>query len=394
MKTAICSIIKNEHDYLAEWIDYHLNAGFDEIHLHEDVGSKSHKELIQGYTQVYLHACDETPELLEILLNKEPGVKQSRLYDSFIRSNQSKFDFIALIDIDEFINFADGYNLSDLCTEFLQVPGVLLSWKMFGASGLVNKPEQGGVVENYIQEGVLPEREIGYAFKSFVNTALYEGLHSLHEVIGGVNTNMEADKMNLCYDKAWINHYFTKSWEEWCNRIFSRGSTVNGHRNPDDFFLVNPDMNDLRTQLINSILHLYPVGGMWIDYQNRIMVGGNTHIIDKLNGNEAASTAALTKKAPTEQQLQVIELRTQILSKRQEIKSCIERIAKLDYHGSKYLDGLVGGVEYVIPTEVIQERQSLRDTINALELEIEQLGLAIKALMEPIEDTNENEITN
>jgi len=41
----ICSIIKNEHQYLEEWIDYHLNLGFDGIYLVEDVTSKSHSNI-------------------------------------------------------------------------------------------------------------------------------------------------------------------------------------------------------------------------------------------------------------------------------------------------------------------------------------------------------------
>ena len=31
---SICAIIKNEHEYLKEWIDYHLNIGFDSIFLY------------------------------------------------------------------------------------------------------------------------------------------------------------------------------------------------------------------------------------------------------------------------------------------------------------------------------------------------------------------------
>ena len=42
-KTAICAILKNEHQYLDEWIRHHLDIGFDEIYLYEDFGSKSCK---------------------------------------------------------------------------------------------------------------------------------------------------------------------------------------------------------------------------------------------------------------------------------------------------------------------------------------------------------------
>jgi hypothetical protein len=38
-------MIKNEHQYLKEWIDYHLNLGIDAIYLAEDITSDSHKEI-------------------------------------------------------------------------------------------------------------------------------------------------------------------------------------------------------------------------------------------------------------------------------------------------------------------------------------------------------------
>jgi hypothetical protein len=49
MRTAICTCIKDENDYLKEWIDWNLKAGFDHIYLYEDNGSKSHKSITDLY---------------------------------------------------------------------------------------------------------------------------------------------------------------------------------------------------------------------------------------------------------------------------------------------------------------------------------------------------------
>ena len=45
MKTAICVIIKDEQEYLDEWISHHLKLGIDEIFLYEDYGSMSHSPI-------------------------------------------------------------------------------------------------------------------------------------------------------------------------------------------------------------------------------------------------------------------------------------------------------------------------------------------------------------
>lgn len=54
MKVGICTIIKDEQDYLEEWIEYHLSLGFTGIYLFEDITSTSHKSICSKYTEVSL----------------------------------------------------------------------------------------------------------------------------------------------------------------------------------------------------------------------------------------------------------------------------------------------------------------------------------------------------
>lgn len=95
-----------------------------------------------------------------------------------------------------------------------------------GASGHINKPLC-GVIEAYTHEVSLLPEDVTWCYKSLVNLRRYEGMESLHFAINAVKTNHSiyegAQDPCTCYEKAWINHYFTKSWEEWCNRIFKRG---------------------------------------------------------------------------------------------------------------------------------------------------------------------------
>ena len=90
MKTAICAIVKDEHLYLTEWIEHHLNLGFNEIHIFEDKGSKSHKELITK-ENVILHSQDESPEIIEILSNRT-AKRQIDLYNRFMSINRDQLD--------------------------------------------------------------------------------------------------------------------------------------------------------------------------------------------------------------------------------------------------------------------------------------------------------------
>lgn len=280
MKTAICAIIKDEQFYLDEWINFHLSVGFDDIHLYEDFGSKCHLEITSKYELVHLHKPSESEELIEIL-SIVGSRRQTVLYDYFAVNNKNKYDWVAFIDLDEFIMFADPYNLHSFLEEYKDETSVLLSWKPMGASGLLKKPD--GVVNNFTKQANFLEVDYKWSYKSIVNLSLYKGMNTLHEATNSVNTNRNKSKTELLYDKAWINHYFTKSWEEWCTRIFNRGGTLKGHRTIDDFFIANPDMIPLKKELMESILDMKPFDSMWIDKRNKIMVGGNINLINRLN---------------------------------------------------------------------------------------------------------------
>jgi coproporphyrinogen III oxidase-like Fe-S oxidoreductase len=113
-KTAICAIIKNEHQYLDEWIKYHLSIGFNEIYLYEDFGSKSHNEITSQYSNVNL---TQLSSIFDNIKNLHAD-KQTALYIYFYKNYRDNIDYTAFIDIDEFIMLSlrlkKGLNLTEL----------------------------------------------------------------------------------------------------------------------------------------------------------------------------------------------------------------------------------------------------------------------------------------
>lgn len=283
MKTAICAIIKDEHRFLEEWIEWHLGLGFDAIHLFEDKGSKSHEEICEKYSNVYLRRYEDDEQVQELLAWQGNSGRQKKLYEWFMENYKDKYDWVAFIDLDEFITFADGYKLDMLLEEFKPYPAVLLNWKIMGASGHINRPNC-GVVEAYTEVGCFSSQDLKWGYKSIVNTSRYKGLVDLHYAEGSVNTHHGTNQYDYYYDKAWLNHYFTKSWEDWCDRIFVRGGTQNGHRTLMEFFEVNPSLEYLKEELLLNISNKIPKGTHYLDKKNHIISGGNIDKIMRLNG--------------------------------------------------------------------------------------------------------------
>ena len=187
LKKTICSIIKDEQLYLKEWIDWHLSIGFDAIYLFEDMGSKSHEDIVKDYPNVYLRRY-ETDEEVKELLKVRNTTRQTKLYNWFANTYKDIYDWVAFIDLDEFFMFSNDYNLDKLCNEFNDYTSVSLSWKMMGASGHINHPNC-GVMQAYTNEEPVVDKDKRYAFKPFCNLKNFKELASVHYSKGCVNTN-------------------------------------------------------------------------------------------------------------------------------------------------------------------------------------------------------------
>lgn len=106
----------------------------------------------------------------------------------------------------------------------------------------------------------------------------------IHHIHHGIKTNGSYDlESPLNYEKAWLNHYFTKSWEDYCNRIFKRGNMSNNYRCFDAFFKSNPDMQDKEEELLNSVRYRHANSTMYISRKHKIISGGNLDVIRNLN---------------------------------------------------------------------------------------------------------------
>lgn len=263
MKTCICVIIKDEQEYLEEWITHHLNLGIDEIFLYEDNDSISHADIIKPFgDKVHLELIDvifkDEKEKLQIK-NKFGSVNQDALFNWFPKTYKDTFDWILFNDIDEFLILTKP--LHEFLAEYDDKPAIWLKWRFYGANGHIKKP-QGKVMDNYTTYSPT-SFDYGWTHKSFLNCKKYTYWEKpIHQIKGGVFPINEYGS-----HKAWLNHYFTKSWEEWKKRILVRGDTFPGHRKIHQFFKLN-----------SNILHIKNDLMLEIAIDNATKLGFNQHI--------------------------------------------------------------------------------------------------------------------
>lgn len=120
-KTALVAIAKDEDNYLKEWVDYHLNLGFDEIYIYQNDWKYKNGDINDGRVH-----------FLEI---SGPG-KQVECYNGFIENYSDKYGFAAFFDIDEFLYIKKDLNLKELLCRFVDKPAIFVNWRVFGDNGL------------------------------------------------------------------------------------------------------------------------------------------------------------------------------------------------------------------------------------------------------------------
>ena len=268
MKICICTIIKNEHQYLDEWIQYHLNLGIDHIFIFEDIDSDTHEEITNKYSRVSLNSIKTV--LNETDLQKAISLKQVKKYNAqhmyfrsslnYIKSNYD-YDWCFVIDIDEFITLTESTNLKDIIEKYNNYDAFILQWQCYGANELINKPDYSkkGVLETFSSKmsGKLPD-----IIESFVKTCynlhtyssnFFFNQHHPTDLCNWVNTNFRKNYTDQCYNDIYIRHYVTKSFEEYVWKRTIRGFMWGGTRKLDVFFDANPVFKNRQRELINAV---------------------------------------------------------------------------------------------------------------------------------------------
>ena len=254
-KSCILTIIKNEQEYLDEWIKYHLDFGIDHIFILEDVDSDSHKHITDKYgdkvsLDSVLSVLDENQRKVAKEVKELNKYSVHHMYfrnglNMLNKTYSDLYDWCFLIDNDEFITLEnDNDKLEDVLNLYDGYEAFVMPWKCFGANGYINKPLNKGVLEAYTKEaeGKIPNQvKTCYKLKAFRNEFLYT-LHHPTDICNYCNTS-----------KVYLRHYITKSWEEYVWKRKVRGYVWGRGRDFDYFFRINPNMLPLKDKLMEQV---------------------------------------------------------------------------------------------------------------------------------------------
>lgn len=280
MRVAVFTIVKNEHKFLDEWIKYHLGLGIDEIYVYTDIGSDSHADICSECNVHHGFISDIDTSLLsykEMVFNRQLTYFR-QIADTI--SAESNIDWVAYLDVDEFITLHSEKTIHQLLAEFSQYHCVILQWKNFNASGHILSPK-GSVISNYsttcdICTGFNMNRCA--SCKMFINVGKYSVAkvalthHIPVSACRWCKTDFSTNLFVPVYDKMYLRHYITKSFEDYCNKLYNRGQFYNS-KGLAHFFLLNKDIrrdHPMVDSIINSYYDKYMNGD--IDFLVKVRI--------------------------------------------------------------------------------------------------------------------------
>jgi O-antigen biosynthesis protein len=217
-KLAICAIFKDEAPYLLEWLAFHKMVGVDLFVLYDNGSMDGGSDLIRRSSFGRNVTLIEWPH----------AAGQIPAYQHFCTNHAGHFGWVAFIDVDEFIMPMAGGSIREslMRRSYADYSAVLLQWLVFGPSGHQCRPD-GLVIENYIRR--LPEafpasRHVKSLVRGKAVTAAGTTPHIIHVSGPTCNTRGEAvlsyaEQPVACHDVMLINHYFTKSREDWLFKL-------------------------------------------------------------------------------------------------------------------------------------------------------------------------------
>lgn len=232
MKTVICAIARNEALYINDWIQYHLNLGFDEIYVFDN----GNNGIINNAT-----VFDYTKE--------NTGCIQLKAYHWFVKN--IAYDWCAFIDVDEFITISR--NIKDYIDSFPKsTEAIKLNEVVYGDDGLIYPKD----ITIPVYERILTtsEKYKQSSYKLIVKKNKTTRFLTPHKILTKnlynsdytkYNKNMYnySDKDAGIFDNCYIRHYKTKTLSEFCEqklnlpRVF-RQSHI---RTMDYYFRINEE---------------------------------------------------------------------------------------------------------------------------------------------------------
>jgi hypothetical protein len=214
---SICAIVKNEADYIYEWLSYHYAIGVERFTIFHNASTDDTLAVIKSWDQFGLVDVIEWPY----------PAPQIGAYREMLANYRHVSEWCAFIDVDEFLCPKGPRTLPALLRALPEdCGGLYVHWMCFGSSGHVAKPD-GLVTETYTRRGYndFDPNRIGKTIVRLRDATdvisphlIGSRLRILNDSLDEVRQDANAGQETVSHEQVALHHYFTKSLDEWRKR--------------------------------------------------------------------------------------------------------------------------------------------------------------------------------
>ena len=225
IKTLLCTIVKNENNYLQEFINHYKQLKVTKILIYDN--NDINGEII--------NIEDNDVEIINVRGKKNC---QYSIYNECYDKYKKHYDWILFFDCDEFLFLDKQFNnISEYLSLniFNNYDCIKVNWKLFGDNDIEYLDNNYSVIDRF-KNPVLPldfklhnsNIPQNCHIKSIIkcNDNLIVNFKNPHFAFGNLrycNNKGEFSNQgpynNIDYTYAWINHYYTKTVNEYINKI-------------------------------------------------------------------------------------------------------------------------------------------------------------------------------
>jgi hypothetical protein len=249
MFPVIISIAKKEHDYIEEFVKYHLALGFKYIYIYDNEDTPTYEIMLDKYK--------DNIKVIHLPFNNYHAPVQYVALKDFVNTYlfTTEITHVAHIDIDEFIVLKKHSTICDFIDEYIvdDCHGIGMNWRFFGSSGRTEQTN-----EPNTRRFTMCERNGNMHIKTLFKKDNFLEYNTCHDVkfSNGYtkatnNTIINGPfNYNIDFDVIQLNHYKCKTLPEF-RYIRTRGRA-------DLLENINEDVDEsFKAYDINDVEDLY-----------------------------------------------------------------------------------------------------------------------------------------
>lgn len=198
-RIAVVAIARDEKSFIDEWLLYHHLIGVDHFLVYDDDPNPGLKE--------FLNPHGEYTSVLRWYQPEIAGTQQLLAYKEALNYRLADFQWVAFIDLDEFIVLDKHVNLKEFIASLNDASAVKLNWHRFGHNGRYDDPKL--VTAELTRRKLLPCAD---RWKSITKCGDISGITSVHEC------DLKHGRYSLTTNAAHVNHYMCRSFTRWMKR--------------------------------------------------------------------------------------------------------------------------------------------------------------------------------